>query len=277
MGKQAIENATRINAFAVSPKDLILIGRDTKDGPEHPLYDSRALGDPDPTLVRRIKLNGFRSVISVVKDGDRILVAAGRRRVIAAREAERQLQEEGSDLVLKAKCIVEKGSDPALFDLMVGENEHRVNYTPMQRAKLMLRAVQMGDEQSTADLFRCSVQTVHNYLALLDLHPEVQAKIESGEISASAAAKLADLPKVEQPGALAEVEAEGDKVTADTVAAGVARAQGEDTHKAPGKRLIKRLVRSQVADPDGPDALHPEFLRALQWVLGDLEIPELGK
>jgi hypothetical protein len=40
MPKQALDG-TRINAFGMEPKDLVIVGFDTDDGPEHPLWDER--------------------------------------------------------------------------------------------------------------------------------------------------------------------------------------------------------------------------------------------
>lgn len=266
MAKQAIEG-TRLNAFGRDPETLTLVGEDPGfDTRSHPLYDPRVHLPVAENLVRAMMADGFRSTISVAVEGDAVLVVAGRRRVKAAREANKRLAAAGREPI-KVKCLVEKGEASKLFGLLVSENELREGNTPMQRANLVSRYLDFtgNDEAGAAIRFGVSEQTIRNYLVLCDLHPAIQAAVDAGKLSASAAAKLADLPKAEQPGVLDELvsasEATGEKVTADKAE----RASDPNKVRLISKKILKRVLKNK------PEYLTDEHMQILALVLGEYD------
>lgn len=267
VGKQAMEG-TRLNAFGRDPNTLTVIGLDTEDGPEHPLFTPRATLPVNEALVLNMMACGWRGAIGTTSDS---LVVYGRQRVKAAREANKRLAAEGKETI-NVRCVVERGSDTDLFGFMVSEDEIRVGNKPMARARLVGRFLGMGrSDEEAAIRFGCSEQTIRNCLVLLDLHPIVQDAIDEGKISASAAMELSKLPKVEQPGALAELLADGKKPTAADVAEEVEESEGESNgeprkkSRKPGVKAIKRVL----ANVDLPS----DARNALEWVLGEIPCP----
>src|SRR3989337_1776752 len=97
MSKSAID-APRANLFLVDPDDLVVIGLDTnaKSLNDHYLFDATVREPIDETLVASIMTHGIIQPITVQKDGDKILVVAGRRRVRHAREANVRLKKAGA-------------------------------------------------------------------------------------------------------------------------------------------------------------------------------------
>jgi hypothetical protein len=103
MGAKAIEGLKRVDSYSADPEELFLVGRDKRrdgsvDGPEHCRWDPRASYDPNPELVASFKRHrrNFLTVVIVEVDGI-AEVDDGRQRVIAAREAQRQLKKEGAE------------------------------------------------------------------------------------------------------------------------------------------------------------------------------------
>lgn len=99
MAKQALEGK-RLNAFAMDASDLTIIGLDTKDGPEHPLYDERIFLPIDEAMVRNIRAFGVIEAINVRKNGPNVEVVDGRQRVRHARIASQRNVEEGLPPIL---------------------------------------------------------------------------------------------------------------------------------------------------------------------------------
>ena len=69
MSKQALEGQ-RLNAFGMDPDKLTIIGLDTDDGPEHPLYDERVRLPLDESFVKNVKVYGVIEDVIVCKDAD---------------------------------------------------------------------------------------------------------------------------------------------------------------------------------------------------------------
>jgi hypothetical protein len=98
--KTAID-AKRGNLFLVPPEDITIIGLDTEDGPEHPLFDERVLLPVDEALARNIAIHGVIEPVVIRKNGDDVIeVIDGRQRVRSARLANERLEAEGKEPVL---------------------------------------------------------------------------------------------------------------------------------------------------------------------------------
>jgi ParB family transcriptional regulator, chromosome partitioning protein len=226
---------SRTDAFWCDPDELIIVGLDTQDGPEHPLYEPKIKRDLQEAAILNVMRLGVRKAVLVRKDGDRALLIDGRTRVRWAREANKRLKAEGRDL-LKVRAFAERCSDEEAHDLMVSLNEVRVDETPIERANKLNRLIGRGrSEEEAAILYGVSLQTVKGLLAQLDLVESVQARVAAGELGIAEGKRLAALPRAEQ-----------EKVAAERVAAKAKKETpkplpGEKT-KPPKRKLVLSLM-----------------------------------
>lgn len=271
MGRQAFD-AKRSQLFWLDPDDIVVIGLDTDDGPEHELWDKRATLPVDDKLATNIAFLGkVLEPISVRKNGDTAEVIFGRQRVKAARKANETLRARGAEPVL-VPCQLDRAQPERILGMMVSENEHRQGMSPLEKATLVARYMDHGhDERDAAKLLGdVSVQTVRSYLSLLDLDSSVQKMVEDGRLSATAAGKLASLDRKDQ-----RVEAKKllDSGKATAAAAGrAARAKkngGDGGPVAPSKRQLRKLLAAHEA-ADFENALPEGFVRGIKYCLGEL-------
>ena len=124
MSKQAL-NGRRLNAFGMDPMDLTVIGHDTEDGPDHPLYDERVKLPIDDAMVMNIASLGVREPIIVRKNGDAVEVVDGRRRVLHARVANELLAKKGEPLIT-VPAMLAKGDACLMEQVAISLNEIRV-------------------------------------------------------------------------------------------------------------------------------------------------------
>ncbi len=219
--KKTSIDAPRGTHFFVEPDECIIIGLDTKDGPEHALYDARINRPLNSDRVANYAFYGVLKPVLVKKDGDRLVVVDGRQRVRYARAANKELAKRGEDLI-RVPVIVKKGDDDDLFAMGRAANLHETSDL-IDQARDAQRHIDRGhDHNETARAFGVSPSTLRNWLAMLNLAPEVQAKVTSGEIGTVAAVQLAQLPAAEQVATVAEVHTEakanGKRVTSDALA-----------------------------------------------------------
>jgi len=268
----------RKNLHMMDPDELTLIGLDTKDGPEHPLYDPRVHNEPPEWMIISVMDDGIlenvevRKVI-VNKGKERYEIVIGRKRVRAAREANKRLAKKGSELRVLVPTMLAKDDDLALFSHMVIENELREGTDVLQKAELAARMRRMGaDDEMIAKKFGVTPQTARNWDNVNSLCKEVKTSIRKGEISAHAAAKLSDFSSEEQVKQLKELKTEAkasgqNKVTNKRAQTASKKAKNDhDTLEAPGKRLVKKVIGLKEAQ----DTLSDEFIRGVRWVIGDL-------
>ena len=218
MGKSAID-AKRGNIFFLDPFDLVIIGIDTQDGPDHPLYPEGGPKDAryqvDEPMARNILLHGVIEDIVARKveiDGkDVLVVVAGRRRTINARAARKMQHDNGAaELLVPVKIV--KDTDDAVMGIMVSENEHRTGIDMLAKAKQAAKLLRFGrSEEEVATDYGIDKKTLKDWLRLLEAAPPVLKAAQAGELSPgvpfsmSAAAKLAALPRDRQEGALVEL------------------------------------------------------------------------
>jgi ParB family chromosome partitioning protein len=260
VAKQAIEG-TRLNAFGVDPSSLILVGLDTDEGPEHPLYDERVFLNPDEALVKNVMVYGVIEPVLVHKDPDgRVLVVAGRQRVRAAREANRRLAREGKAELL-IPVMTRRGEQNSLMGIMVSENEHRFGDQPLVKARKASRFLGMGHSEAEAAVaFGVSIQTLHAWLRLLELDPALVKAVERGEVSASQA--------LESAGAGSEAQRLLAEEAKDKGPAKKGRPKAQNGR--PTKVKIEKMCDSLKA----VKRLSREA-KALRWVLGQITDDEL--
>lgn len=230
---------TRRSILMMDPDDLVIVGLDTEDGPEHYLYDERIKLPLDEQMVRNIMAFGVIQPIVGVKDGDKSLVNAGRRRVTHAREAKRRQLAQGLDTV-KVPVVFRRGEEATLFGVSRAENAIRVNDTPMTNARNAQRMLDMGSsEADIAVAFGVKASTVKDWFALLGLAPKIRAAVDKGQLPSSAAVSLAALPKADQEAHLEELLKSGIKPTYENVTQKVRKTQGKAVMLTPRARIEK--------------------------------------
>ncbi|MGL4257983.1 MAG: ParB/RepB/Spo0J family partition protein [Microbacterium sp.] len=253
----------RGNTFRVLPEDVTIVGLDTKDGPEHPLYDER-IGLPiDESMVLSIMAHGVLQVVKVAVYDGVPYVVDGRQRVRAARIANERLKAGGEPLV-SLRVEGENGrkiSDNRLLTAMVAMNEIRQTDDVLVKAGKAERMSARG--MTTAEIataFGVTPQCVRDWAKLAGLAPQVKRAVRDGRISAHAAANLSELSAEEQVRKLEEILASGAKPTAQNVRN---RVQNTESPK-PSGRIIRRLLEVENVDlPEG-------FLLALRWQRGEI-------
>ena len=274
-------NASRLNAFSMDPNDIVIIGLDTQDGPEHPLYDARVLLPVSEELVQNILLHGVMQPGLVRKDGTQAQCVLGRQRTRATREANIRRAAMGQPPLMMPVMAPVKADDSSLLAMMISENELRQADTYQVKAEKCRRLQQYGwDVKRIAVAFGCTAQAVRNYLSFWDMSPTVQAEVEAGAISPSAARQLVDLPRAEQDVAVATIkeavsaqptkEGKAPKaITQKDVATAQRAKEGKDA--VPTRALINKVL-----DHEDAANLSEDVIRALRWVAGDFPASKIA-
>lgn len=212
MGSDAIKNygaAGRTDLLVFEPEKLVLVTDTT-----HPLYDKRVHLPVDEAMVVSIMEQGVIEPIQVRRNGTNssgpiVEVVFGRQRVKNAREANRRLTKLGRPTI-RVLATWFRGDDAQALGNMMAENLVRKDVAPIERAELMRRYLAFGrSERDVSVVCGCTVQTVRDTLKLLELTPEVQAAVTSGDVAANAAKELADVPREKQGEALASMRDAG--------------------------------------------------------------------
>lgn len=245
-------DGTRRSYFVFDPAEVIIIGLDTKDGPEHPLFDGESnahAAEKDAANIANVRTFGVLEPILFERDGNRILVVDGRTRVRWARAAAK-LQKSAGEEVLVVPGLPKRGDGAMLYGISRAANTHRPDDTPLQNARNAQRLMDMGrSEPEVAVAFGVTPQTMKQWLALLQLDPKVQRAVERG-MAVGAAAPLAKLPKAEQVAKLAELGSA--KPTARAVANKLRADQGKPARQTPAHRLreIEVIINDLARDPE---------------------------
>ncbi len=223
MGKQVFEASRLGSGFRFEPENLVIIGLDTKDGPEHELWDERINLPIDESMVLSIMALGVQETITVRKGfKDAAEVVNGRGRTLAGREANKRLKKLGEPLIT-IPALVERGDEGHMIHVLVATNEiRRPDDLLVKVAKLQRMLARNPDRAAAAIAFGVTKTTIGNWLKVGDLPVVVKKAVAEGVMAASAAAKLHGLPKAEQLAELERVHAAsasngGKRVTASKV------------------------------------------------------------
>lgn len=271
MAKQAFDGK-RLSGWWLPPEaptspdepGLRIIGLDTDDGKEHPLYDEKIHRKLDEKLVQNIDKYGIHTPIKVRKNGPYADVVFGRTRVRAAREVNRRRRERG-DPELKVPCTKIEGEEKYQMAVSFSENSARRQTEPLDQARDMARyAAQGADEDDIAITFAVSKQTVVKRLALLSLSPKVISAIESQQIAPSTALTLKSMTHEDQAAKLKELKAaapssngKSKRPTAKQAAAAAGR------RVRPSNKQIKVMLESGALE----EISASDYLR---WHVGEL-------
>lgn len=259
----------------LDPNDIWISGIDDEEKDAVTYDESRDKGGSrsvPESMILNVKKFGILMPVKVRKDGDYYIAVDGRGRILAAREANKRLAEEGNPLI-KVPATLERGNDDHVLGVMISANEHRQDDTPMGRARKLQKLLARGySEEEAAVTFGVELQTIKTWIPLLDLDDSVQKAIDDGKISAFAATPLAVLPRKEQKAQLAElvqkVEA-GERVTARETRERAAAATGREISSAPSKRQVNRLLDLGLGVLE-EGGLSEDFIKGVRWAVGDL-------
>jgi ParB-like chromosome segregation protein Spo0J len=248
MSGSQLMDGKRGSIFWTDPHDLVIVGLDTDDGPEHDLHDKRVRDPLDPLFVESIVAFGVQTPIQVaVKDG-RYYVVYGRQRTRGAREAIAILKSRGEDSKILVPCMAAKmGDTKRLAQIAIVENEHRRQDSIAVKAEKAQTLLDRGaDVARVALVFAVDTNTVRSWLKFASLSAPVKDAVEAGRITATAASKWADMKKADQVAALelALADSGGKRVSV----AKAARAVNPDAPVRPKKAdLIALAERDSVA------------------------------
>ena len=269
MGKQALEGS-RLNAFGMDPNDLTIVGLDTKDKQEHPLFDERIYESVSEERVLNVMRFGVLEAILVRKNGERVEVVDGRQRVRWAREANKRLLAHGGTEV-KVPCMVKRTDDGDAMGIMIAANENRQDDSPVIRARKAQRYIDLGrSEEDVAITFGIPLTSVKGLLSLLDLDDQVQVLIHERRLSQTAALTLRDLPreqqreKAEEYATLGVTVEEAKRQTKMRKTNG--NGHGED---ARGVRPSMAVLRKLSESEDFIGGLSSDARDVMLWILGE--------
>lgn len=268
MGKQAKTSAKRGSLYTFDPNDLLIVGLDTGHTKTHPLWDERAFMPLDEALVLNIQTYGVIEPISICRDGEQVLVVDGRRRVLHAREAADR-QEKAGEVAVRVPAVIKKGSEGRLLGISRAANALRQDDSPMANAHNAQRMIDFGeDEEAVAITYGVGIQTVRNWLKLLDLDASVQKAVEKGEIGATSAARLSGLSRDEQKSTLTEMRGNGKLSTAAVTATVRAKKTKSERVAAPGKVVLRHFV--EWCDETETEEFSEDFVNGIRFATGTM-------
>jgi ParB/RepB/Spo0J family partition protein len=275
MAKQAFE-ASRDNVWKLDPDDLVVVGIDTEDGLNHPMVSHRVLklkeDGPSEEMVNSILEFGVLQPIVVRKNGLKAEVVLGRNRTLATREANKRRKALGQEPIL-IQCILRKDNDPGkMIGSIEAENNIRSGDDPLTRAKNASRALDMGrDRKSVARDFGISTEALDNLLKLQDLSPKMQAAVEQGHITPTAAVTYNDMSHEDQERVLEEAEKLGVVISVpEARRQRKARKSGAgETVSTRGKGVTIGILRKVYADEKFM-AEPPSLGDFMRWVIGEV-------
>jgi ParB-like chromosome segregation protein Spo0J len=253
-----------------NPNSVVIVGCDESaplTGENWYAYCPRASDPLEDEWIEDIAENGVRSPVDVYRDGDRIIVLEGRRRIRAARIVWERQQQAGvdEDQRIKVRANIRTGDASALFLYNVG-SDNRKERSPLQRASLMLHAQKHGcDKHQIAKMFSCTTMTVDNMLSLFRLHSEIQRDVDRGAFPIREAIKLASLSREEQKSCYDELRSSG--ATSGAAAAnGIEKKKkgikvdGADKRRMLAKPLLLKWTERLRAVDLGPTADIIDFI-----------------
>jgi ParB-like chromosome segregation protein Spo0J len=242
----------------VDPGDLVIIGLDSDDREEHPLFDERAFWPLDENLMRNILVYGVLEPVRVRKEAGRRLVVDGRQRVKAAREAKTR-QTQAGEFQVKVPTFETKGDDKRVSGIMISLNEQRQNDDILTKALKAARRFDItGDDiEMVAIDFGRTPGTIKNWLSLAAADPKIHGAMKENppKISSSAAIELSKLPREEQVKELNKLlkAGGGEKVTEAKTKKARQKAAGSNASEA---------SQAAAAPAPEPDATEPVKKRA---------------
>ena len=237
------DSAPRQEVKMYDPDEVVIIGVDTDDGPSHWGYDEES--NKNPLLEADVLFtceNGIIQNVLARRDGDKVVIVAGRGRTRQLREANKRRKAEGLPMWYLPVRIV-KGDSRKMLVLKHGENSHRREQSPFARAQQAYELAQQFPEDQAATILGLGLVQFRSVLKLLDVGPAVKKAVMQGDLMPTAAIELAALSEVEQTTQLAAIMATaaagGGKPTTRDVKAKVREVSGKAPLETPTTRIKK--------------------------------------
>jgi ParB family chromosome partitioning protein len=267
--KKSAVDAPRANLFLMDPENLVLI-TDKK----HPLYDPRVEWPVSDSMVASVMAKGVIEPVIVRKEGSEIVVIDGRQRTKAALEANKRLRAEGAPTV-RVPTIVRREEDAEAFSTSVVLNEIRQADDVLTKAQKAQKLLNMGrSEKEVAADFGVTTVSIKNWLAVLELAPEVRKAVSDDLVSAHDAVKtLGKLDREEQVKGLSKL-----------IESAPAKRSRTGKDEKPKKKVspVGRL-RSIYRNEEVMNALSKREQALIGWIFGKVtkgdlveSIPRLG-
>jgi len=258
-----------------NPNDLVIVGLDTNDGPDHPLYDERIKLILEKPLANAYAC-GIKQPIHCKKVNGQLLVADGRQRVRYARELKLET----------VPVIVEMVSDKDASALGCLLNEARTDDDVCTKASKVAKLKAQGHEnEALAAIFACSAKHITNYLKFSKMVKEVQDAVRSGDLPFAAALKWVSLPAERQVVLTKSYILRRAKVKDAVI---MAQEMAEDGNAKTGgrattmgkKELRKFCAAFLLVEPWNKDEevcqlremisdINDDFARGILWAIGD--------
>lgn len=273
-------DAGRNTMWSFDPLELCIVGGkclskeeqgplDTAVDENDPLWDKRLYETLSEEFIANISTFGVDTPILVVKRDGVPMVVAGRRRVRAARVANRKRKSRG-EVLMKVDAKQKRDTDAGLLGAMLQENEVRENdnlLTKLDKAKRLMNAGVSPEDTA----LRCGVSLAHfkTWLAFDDNALTATKKaVEAGKISPSTAITLARIKEPEKQkealDSVLEHVSQGGK-SSPRVAKNAAKEKGH-TGKAgvTDKRTLAKLLAAVQSTPHP----HNSSEKTLAWWTG---------
>jgi ParB family chromosome partitioning protein len=260
MGKQALQGK-RKDTFLIDPTELVIIGLDTKDGPEHPLYDRRILKPVPEACVANVEMEGVIKTVDVVKVDGVPLVTDGRQRVRWAREANKRRAAMSLPPILVPVSVVSTNDEGAVRR-GISANSNWVRETPLDQAYRIEKFLKLGGTKTEAmtAVGAPNLQTVDNLLRLLLLPETIRDQVDRGEVSVFQALGALKSGEVTSSMAPNKPKEKAKPLTPSK--------RGRPA--GPTKPTMKRILDS------GKTTLPPSFVLAIRWCLGEVSDEQAG-
>ena len=129
------DSAPRQEVKMYDPNEVVIIGHDTDDGPSHWGHDEES--NKAPLIEADVKFTHEHGILQQVlgrRDGDKVVIVAGRGRTRQLREANKRRVADGLPVWYLPVRIV-KGDARKMLVLKHGENSHRRELSPFVRAQ----------------------------------------------------------------------------------------------------------------------------------------------
>jgi ParB-like chromosome segregation protein Spo0J len=252
-----------------TPEEVIIIGIDTPDEPSHWGYDGES--NKAPLLEASVRFTmeiGIMQAVLGRRDGDKIVIVAGRRRTRLLREANARRVAEGA-IPWRLPTKIVMGNELRMRILKTAENSHRLDRNPMARAREAYDLSQQMPEAEAATMMGLGVPQFKSIIKLLDLAPPVAAGVAAGVVKPTAALELAALSAADQTARMAEIMASsnGKKVTQRAVKAKINAASGQESPETPSTRVKKiGMLLDKLDDRSSKDDLW-ELIKKIRCLL----------
>jgi len=184
-------------------------------------------------LARSIQEIGIQQPVRARRDGERLVVVVGERRLRAAVLAKQR----EVPVIVEEKPLCEG----EVLHRQLVENLQRAELLPTERAKALKRLIETTGWQIKEAAGKCglSASTATKLLSVLDLAPEIQSQIDAGEVPLSSGYDLKRVMNPEKQAALAQKVAEG-TLSRDGLSEAVKEAVSEGARES--KREVKRIA-----------------------------------